>query len=71
MNSPLHILALHAIETLPDSVSKRKELLNAVRVTLKTNHPAFSKVTEMISAIERLEELQRDLPGLFEKGSVR
>ncbi len=66
MSTSLSLLALHAVDTLPDSVSKRKQLLLAIQETLKANHPARSKVAEMLCAIEQMEKVQPLLSAEFQ-----
>ena len=62
MTDPLDIVLTHAIETLPDSISARKQLLRAMSHVITEKHPAYNAVMSQIAVIESLEELQAKLP---------
>lgn len=65
MNDPIAILAEHAAETLPDSISKRKLVLTAILKVIKPQHRAFKNLNAQLATLEAAEALQRDLPLMF------
>jgi hypothetical protein len=64
------ILAEHAAESLPDSISKRKQVLQAILKCLTREHRAFANVKAQLAAIEAAERLQSELPLMFQTAKV-
>jgi len=62
MNDPLSILIGFAITELPDSMSKRRDLLTAALAVLPARHPMRTPVREILSALDRHELAQREFP---------
>lgn len=52
------------VENLPDSVSRRREILNAVVEAMPANHPAAAPVSDLLGHLNRHNLLQRELPTL-------
>lgn len=65
MIDTLSTLANHVANTLPDSISARKEVLIALANVITSSHPAFKFVSAQLAAIETVERLQRELPLQF------
>lgn len=55
----------HVSETLPDSIARRKELLQSLISIIGEQHRAFESVCAQLAAIEKLELLQKELPLKF------
>lgn len=66
-SDPTTVLCAHVIETLPDSLAKRKKLLLAIKSLMTAQHPAMKHVCSSLTSIEALEELQPALSEEFEK----
>lgn len=66
MNKFAYILFEHVSKTLPDSLTKRKELLLAVKMVLPRNHPARAHVMAQIASLEAVEIMQHELPLKFQ-----
>jgi hypothetical protein len=58
MNEPLTIICAHVVDTLPDSISRRKELLTAVKCVVSEGHPAHKTIVGMLAAIQTIEIAQ-------------
>lgn len=56
------ILIEHALETLPDSITRRKTLLNAVACKISQTHPDFKRVALMLLYLDKHEQQQAELP---------
>jgi hypothetical protein len=69
MSDARSILWQHVSETLPDSLSRRKLLLQALASVLTSKHPAFISICEQLAAIEKLEVGQAELPLKFRQAS--
>lgn len=71
MKSADEILIDHALETLPDSIAKRKTLLRAVLNKTSTSHPDFKRVNLMLVYLEKHEAQQVNLPLIAPKKKSR
>lgn len=60
----------HVARTLPDSLSERKRLLQALDSVLPTRHPAARHVAAQLAAIAGVEQLQQELPMHFESAPL-
>ena len=60
-------LAMHAIATMPDSISGRKRLLGAVTGALPRNNPTRLTAQAILLTIKQQEDLQADLALSFSK----
>lgn len=65
MRDSLSIISTHCAQTLPDSLSARKELLVALITILTAEHPAHKLIAAQLAAIEAIESLQKELPLKF------
>lgn len=63
------ILAEHAANTLPDSISARREVLKAILENLTTAHPAHLNIRAHLAALDTAENFQRELPLKFKEAS--
>lgn len=59
-NSELDLLITHTMETLPDSLTRRKALLLSL-ISLAPTHPRIPAVRESLGYIDRHELAQREL----------
>ncbi len=59
------VIYAHAVRTLPDSLTERRQLLEALRRVLPAAHPATAQLAGVLAAMDAAESLQRDLPGFF------
>ena len=60
--TPVETVYAHCVRTMPDNVSARRELLNALNLLLPETHP---KKTELDAALHHLDLhiiAQRELP---------
>lgn len=64
MNS-IAVVATHCFETLPDSLTRRKALLEALIELLVDGSPLKAMMREMIVDLERQERAQLQLAGMF------
>jgi hypothetical protein len=69
MSDPLSIVLRHI--ALPDSLSERKTVLEALILLIKHSHPAFNSICAQINAIEKLQILQKELPLKFQPKAKR
>ncbi len=60
-------LARHVAETLPDSISERKELLTALAHVVTEGHPALVSIHAQLASLETIERLQSELPFKFQE----
>lgn len=67
MTDPIATLAQHVACTLPDSLSRRKAVLLALRAVMKSSHPACNDINHQIKALAAIEQLQAELPLHFKK----
>ena len=67
MTDCIAILAEHVAETLPDSISKRLAVLEALRQLVKATHPAYRPICEQIHTLKTAQRLQKELPLSFTK----
>jgi hypothetical protein len=67
MTDAVSILASHVASTLPDSISKRKTLLMALRDVLPAKHPARIQVIAQLGTLTALEIMQSELPLKFSR----
>lgn len=58
-------LCKHAVSTLPQSIAQREVVLRAVAEALPNNSQIAQHVLEMLKLLERHDQLQSELPGLF------
>lgn len=65
MTDSILIVTEHVCRTLPDSISDRKKVLQALSKILVANHPAYSEVSKHLLLLETLETLQAELPLKF------
>jgi hypothetical protein len=64
--SPKRTLCLHALQTLPDSSSQRRLILDGIRQVLGPGDEIRQKARGMLQLMEQFEKEQRELP--FEGG---
>ena len=64
-NDPFASLAVFVVERLPDSVTKRKELLEALRLMCPMGHPLSDELTKLRFHLDMHEITQRELPLAF------
>lgn len=69
MGDSIAILAAHASVTLPDSISRRKIILEALANALKPAHPATRAVEGELAAIATLERLDLEIAKAFDDSS--
>lgn len=65
MTDSISILIEHVSNTLPDSISERLVLLEAMRQSIVAKHPAYKTVCEHIHALKSAQRLQSELPLKF------
>lgn len=65
------ILSAHVVETLPDSQTRKKQLLFALRALMREDHPAHATVESILAAIKLIEDLQPLLSEEFRPQSHR
>lgn len=58
MKDALTIITTHVLDTLPDSVQKRKELLTAIGDVIGPRHRSGQTVRGLLAAMASVEELQ-------------
>jgi hypothetical protein len=76
MFDPNRILFDHACETMPDSLTRRRLMLLALKMKINPRHPAYAKVCAQLAALEAITELQVQLQAELQKplkssGTVR
>jgi hypothetical protein len=59
-------IVLHCISTLPDSISDRKRVLNALENIVPNKHKTHPDIVSHLRAIETMERLQSNLPLRFD-----
>lgn len=64
----LDTILTHVSETLPDSISHRREILTAMEILLTDEHKATPSIRAQLAAITAAETLQSELPLLFQGG---
>ena len=64
---PNQILFDHACETMPDSLTRRRLMLQALKVKIHPRHPAYAKVCAQLAALESITELQAQLQAELQK----
>lgn len=69
MTDSIEILVRHVAATLPDSISQQLVLLEALRTTMKSSHPAYQVVCEHIYNLKSAQRLQSELPLKFNGGA--
>jgi hypothetical protein len=52
---PITLLAMHVLDTLPDSLSRQKELLQSVYTLIKPSHPARDAIAKALMNVHDLE----------------
>lgn len=63
--NPISVLASHAIESLPDSLAKRKAVLRALEDVLPEKHPALPVIRSHLATLKAVEKLEAELPLKF------
>jgi hypothetical protein len=58
-------LIAHAVATLPDSITRRKDLLSECLAFMPESHPLKARVDSMLLYLEVHEKQQTELPLLF------
>ena len=58
---PMTVILNHVSQTLPDSLSQRVEVLNAVNFMMVDSHPAKGSVKEMLRNIEAMRNFEKHL----------
>ena len=71
MTDCIAIIAEHVASTLPDSISKRLSVLEALRQLVKPSHPAYRPICEHIHALKSAQRLQAELPLNFTNGGAK
>jgi hypothetical protein len=61
--NPYDVLFAHVV--LPDSLDERRKVLQAFAAVVRKSHPAYRSINEQISALDRLGNLQKELPLKF------
>lgn len=56
-----HILFHHACDTLPDSLSRRRLVLQALKIKTNPRHRAYTKICAQLAAVESIAELHSQL----------
>jgi hypothetical protein len=69
MTDSIEILVRHVAATLPDSITQRLTLLEALRAVMKDSHPAYDSVCEHIQSLQTAQMLQAQLPLIFNGGA--
>jgi len=64
-------LARHAIETLPDSIRARRELLEVVVESTPLSSPERQAAAQLLYLLVEHEKLQRELPLAFTPGGAK
>ena len=59
--TPVQLLALHALQTIPDSTKARKELLQAVAGALRDNDSIKATAKTMLEAMRTVDRVQAEL----------
>ena len=59
----LQTLTAHVVKTLPDSITERGPILDALLDVLPDSHPNYREVAELKIHLEQHELLQSQLPG--------
>jgi len=67
----VELISRHAIDTLPDSIMARRELLSAIRGSLPLNNETRLRAHQMLYHLDAHEKLQRTLPLAFNQGGVK
>lgn len=63
------LLAEHAANTLPDSITARRVILKAILENLTVKHPAHVNIRAQLAALDTAEEFQRELPLRFQEAN--
>jgi hypothetical protein len=67
MFDPNQILFDHACETMPDSLARRRLVLQAFKVKVHRRHPAYAKICAQLAALEVVCELQAQLQAVVQR----
>lgn len=67
MFDPNQILFDHACETMPDSLARRRLVLQACKAKVHPRHPAHTKICAQLAALEVVCELQAQLQRVLQK----
>lgn len=62
MTDNLQTLTAHVVKTLPDSITQRGPILDALLELLPDSHPNYRELAEMKIHLEQHELLQSQLP---------
>lgn len=65
IKKPIEILAPFVICHLPDSISQRKQILEALLDLMPRSHAERATVFSLLNLLDTHQNLQRELPGLF------
>ena len=68
--NPTEFLAMHAIATMPDSISARKRLLGAITGALPRNNDTRLTAQAILHTIKQQEDLQAKLAFTFKQLST-
>ncbi|HEY4415932.1 MAG TPA: hypothetical protein VGO57_09590 [Verrucomicrobiae bacterium] len=52
------VLTEHVLSTLPDSISRRREVILALRAKITAAHPAWKNINAQLAALDTIDELQ-------------
>lgn len=59
---PIRVLARHSLANLPDSMSERRQVLEALLELLPRHHENRQEVRNLLSTLDQHLLLQRELP---------
>lgn len=55
------VLFDHACDTMPDSLARRRLVLQALKIKTHPDHAAYAKICAQIAALDSIAELQKEL----------
>jgi short-subunit dehydrogenase len=58
----LNTIIEHVVGTLPDSISRRREVLTALHKLMKRDHVATRNIRAQLAALDEIQKLQAELP---------
>jgi hypothetical protein len=71
MNDHIAILAEHVAGTLPDSITRRIRVLQALLAVTTVKHPARPQIQEQLFNLQTIIRQQEELPLMFTNQEIK